>query len=343
MAPGNQIDQRNQMNESDERRGRLLGLQVVELIDEPLELGHGVVALVGGESLINGEGHGLDCGAHLADSVLIVLRGVLVQRDEHHAQFPGNALGRTGLMEEGEQFLLELLSVGEPDLLGVGEREAPFSDLCLLVSRQGLQPVFQQIDGGLGPLLEPLRRGGMHEARRFVVVFLQGCFEGAHLARINGGKEDASVDDEPIEEVGAQAIVGGIGPVEILAGEPSFESLPNLNEEGFVLRNGFVPVPCQQRREPHGQVVALICGEIEVVIGLPEDDPVGIAIGEGERTACEEDQQTGGTPRPQAMSPGPLRFLCHKVRHDSCGYVLKSSAVNQGAKRARRARLGEQV
>ena len=34
---------------NDERQGMLLGLQVVELIDEALELGHGVVALVSGE------------------------------------------------------------------------------------------------------------------------------------------------------------------------------------------------------------------------------------------------------------------------------------------------------
>ena len=290
----------------------------MELINEPLELGHGVVALVGGESLIDGEGHGLDCGAHLADGVLIVLRGVLVQIDEHGAQFPGDALGRAWLMEEGEQFLLELLSVGEPDLLGIGEREAPFSDVCRLVFRQGPQPVFQPADGGMGPLLEPLLRGGLHEARGFVVVFLQGVFEGAHLARIDGGEQDASVGDEPIEEVGAEAIVGGIGPVDILAGEPSFESLPDLREEGFVLRNGFVPVPCQQRREPHGQVVALICGEIEVVIDLPEDDPVGIAIGVGEGAAGEEDQQTGDTPGPQAMSPCPIFIMCRAVDHGAC-------------------------
>jgi hypothetical protein len=108
-------------------------------------------------------------------------------------------------------------------------------------------------------------------------------------------------------------IEGRVGPIDILAGEPSFESLPDLNEEGFVLRNGFVPVPCQQRRESLGHVVALICGEIEIVIDLPEDDPVGIAIGEGERAACEEDQQTGGAPCPQAMSPDPLRLLCRVV------------------------------
>ena len=264
---------------------------------------------------------------------------MLVQRDELGAQFPGDALGCARLMEEGEQFLLELLSVGEPDLLGIGEREAPFSDLCLLVFRQGPQPVFQPVDGGLGPLLEPLRRGSLHEARGFVVVFLQGFFEGAHLAWIDGGEQDGAVGDEPVEEVGAQAIVVGIDPVDILAREPSFESLPDLNEEGFVLRNGFVPVPCQQRREPHGQVVALVCGEIEVVIDLPEDDPVGVAIAESERAAGEEDQQTGGTPRPQAMSPDPPRLLCRGVSHDSSGYVLKSSAVNQGTKRARRARL----
>jgi hypothetical protein len=308
----------NQMNKSEERRGRLFGLQVVELLDETLELGYDVVALVGGESLIDGEGHGLDCGAHLADGDLIVLRGVLVQIDEHGAQFPGDALGRARLMEEGEQFLLELLSVGERDLLGIGEREAPFSDECLLIFRQGPQPVFQPVDRGIGPLLEPLRRGGLHEAHGFVAVFLQGVFEGAHLARIDGGEQDASVGGEPIEEVGAEAIEGGIGPVDILAGEPSFELLSDLHEEGFVLRNGFVPVPCQQRREPQGQVVALVRGEIEVVIDLPEDDPVGIAIGEGERAAGEENQQTGDAPRPQAMSPCSIFIMCRAVDHGAC-------------------------
>ena len=81
----NQIDQRNQMDKSDVSRGRLLGLQVVELLDELLELGHGVVALVGAESLIDGEGHDLDCGAHLAVGVLIGLGGGLVRIDEHGA------------------------------------------------------------------------------------------------------------------------------------------------------------------------------------------------------------------------------------------------------------------
>lgn len=254
----------------------------MKLIDEALELSHGVVALVGGESLIDGEGHGLDCGAHLADCVLIVLRGVLVQRDEHGAQLPGNALGCARLMEEDEQFLLELLSVGERDLLHIGEREAPFSDLYLLIFRQRPQPIFQPIDRGLSPLLEPLRRGDLCEAYGFAVVFLQRFFEDTHLAWIDGGEQDTSVYGDSIEEVGAQAIEGRIGPVDILAGEPSLESLQNLNEEGFVLRNGFVPVPRQQRREPLGHVVALICCEIEIVIDLPEDDPVGIAIGEGE-------------------------------------------------------------
>jgi len=43
-------------------------VQVVELVNEPLELGHGVVALVGGDSLIDGEGDdqlpgdGMGCG-----------------------------------------------------------------------------------------------------------------------------------------------------------------------------------------------------------------------------------------------------------------------------------------
>lgn len=77
--------QGNQMNKSDERRGRLLDLQVVELIDEALELGHGVVALVGGDLLIDGESHGFDGGAHLANCVLIGLGSGVVLIDEHGA------------------------------------------------------------------------------------------------------------------------------------------------------------------------------------------------------------------------------------------------------------------
>ena len=77
-------------------------MQAVELIDEPLELGYGMVTLVEGESLIDSKGHGPDCDAHLADGVSIVRRGVLVQRDEHGAQLTGNALRCARLMEENE-------------------------------------------------------------------------------------------------------------------------------------------------------------------------------------------------------------------------------------------------
>lgn len=202
--------------------------------------------------------------------------------------------------------------------MAIGEREAPCADLCFLIFGEGPQPVFQPVDGGSRPLREPLWRGGLHEVRGFVVLFLQGCFEGAYLARIDGGEKDASIGDEPFEEVGAQAIVGGIGPVDIPAGEPLFESLPDLHEKCFILRNGFVSVPCQQRREPLAEVEALLYGEIEVVIELPEDDPVGIAIGDGERAAGEEDQQTGGTPGPQAVPPCPLLLLCRRVDHGAC-------------------------
>ena len=156
-------------------------MQVVELVNEPLELGDGVVALVGGGSLIDGESHGLDCGAHLADGVLIRRGGGLVLKDEHGAQFLGDALRRAWLMEEDQQFLLTLLSVCEPDMLGIGEREAPCPDLCRLVFGEGPQPVFQPIDRVLRAPLEPLLLWRLHEARGFVVIFLQGFFEGPHL------------------------------------------------------------------------------------------------------------------------------------------------------------------
>ena len=95
-----------------------------------------------------------------------------------------------------------------------------------------------------------------------------------------------------------------------------------------------MPVPGQQRREPLGQIMALVRSEIEVVIDLPENEPVGIAIEREGRAAGEEDEQSRGTPRPRTMPPCLFRLLYRGVRHGSCCYVLKSSAVNQGAKRA---------
>ena len=70
---------------NDERQGTLLDLQVVELINEALELGHGMAPLVGGDLLIDGESHGFDGGAHLADGVLIGLGSGVVLIDEHGA------------------------------------------------------------------------------------------------------------------------------------------------------------------------------------------------------------------------------------------------------------------
>ncbi|MBI3357123.1 MAG: hypothetical protein HY038_10215, partial [Nitrospirae bacterium] len=131
------------------------------------------------------------------------------------------------------------------------------------------------------------------------------------------------------EEVGAQAIVGGVDPVEILPGEPPFDSLPDLHEDGFILRDGFVPVPGEERREPPGEVVALVGGEIEVVVDLPEDEPVGIAIDREDRAAGEEEQQSG-TPHPPAVACSPLRLLYRAVSHEACAYVLKSPAAMQG-------------
>lgn len=161
-------------------------------------------------------------------------------------------------MKECQEFLLSLLLVRDLGLLAVGKREAPFANLSLLVFGQRSQPVFEPVESGLGTLLEPLRRGVLHKARGFLVVFLQGCFKDAHLAWIDGGEQGAAVGNDPVEEVGTQPIVAGIDPVEILACEPPFESLPELYEERFVLRNGFVSVSGQQRREPLGEIMALV-------------------------------------------------------------------------------------
>ena len=105
-------------------------------------------------------------------------------------------------MEEGQEFLLSLLLIRDPGLLGVGKRETPFADLGLLVFGQRSQPVFEPAEGGMGPLLEPLRRGSLHKALGFFIVFLQGCFKGANLAGIDGGEKDPDVGNDPVEEVG---------------------------------------------------------------------------------------------------------------------------------------------
>jgi len=154
--------------------------------------------------------------------------------------------------------LLALLLVRGPELLVVGEREAPLTDLDLLVFGQRPKPIVEPVDDGVRPLLEPFRCGGLHEPCDFGVVLLKGCFEGAHLVGVDGGEEDAAVGDDPVEEIGAQAIVIGIDPVDVLVRESPFESLPALHEKGFVLRKGFSPVPGQQRRKPLGQFVALV-------------------------------------------------------------------------------------
>ncbi len=243
-----------------------------------------MAALVGGDLLIDGEGHGFDGGARLANGVLIGWGACLLGIDgQQGTQFTGDDFGRARLAEEGQQFLLALLLIRGPELLVVGEREAPLADLSLLGFGQRPQPFVEPVDDGVRPLLEPLRRRGLHKPRGFGVVLLQGCFESTHLAGIDGGEDDAAVGDDPVEEVGAQAIVIGIDPVDVLVRESPFESLPALHEKGFVLRKGFVPMPGQQRREPLCQVVALVCGEIEVVIGSPEDDPVRIAIERDDR------------------------------------------------------------
>ncbi len=231
----------------------------MQLIDEPLELRYGVAALVGGDLLIDGEGHGFDGGAHLANGVLIGLGACLIGiHDQQGAQFTGDVFGRARLAEKGQEFLLALLLVRGPELLVVGERETPLADLGLLLFGQRPKPLVEPIDDGIRPLLEPLRRGGLHETGDFGSVLLESCFEGAHLAGIDGGEDDAAVGDDPVEEVGAQAIVIGIDPVDVLARESPFESLPALHENGFVLRNGFLPVPRQLWREPLGQGVALV-------------------------------------------------------------------------------------
>ena len=255
----NEINETNQIDPSDESRERLFPLQPVQLVDEPLELGYGVAALVGGDLLIDGEDHGFDGGAHLVNGLLIGRGACLVGiHDQYGTQFTGDAFGRARLAEEGQQFLLPLLLVRGPELLVVGEREAPLADLGLLVFGQRPKPIVEPVDDGVRPLLEPLRRGGLHEPRSFGVVLLEGCFEAAHLAGVDGGEEEAAVGNDPVEEVGAQAIVIGIDPVDVLVRESPFESLLALHEKGFVLRKGFLPVPGQQRREPLGQVVALV-------------------------------------------------------------------------------------
>ena len=112
--------------------GWLPRLEVMHLVDETLEFGDGVAALVGSHALVDGQGHGFSILAHVADRALIGLGSGLIVVHEHGAEFSGDLLGSPGLMEEGQELLPALLLVGDPYRLHVGEREAPLADLRLL-------------------------------------------------------------------------------------------------------------------------------------------------------------------------------------------------------------------
>ena len=221
---------------------RLPCLKVVDLVDEMLEFRDGVAALVGSHALIDGQGHDLGILAHLSNRILIRLRGGLIVVHEHGAKFSGDLLGSPRLMEEGHELLPALLLIGDPHRFHIRECKAPLADLCLLLFGQPPQPVFRQLQGGLSSFFEPLRRGNLDEARGFGIVLLQSRFEGAHLPRIDRSEEDPAVGHDTLKEVGAQTIIGGIGPVDIRTGEPSLDSLTDLSKKNFILRQSFMPM-----------------------------------------------------------------------------------------------------
>ena len=132
---------------------RLPCLEIVDLVDELLEFSDGVAALLGTDLLINGQCHGLGILAHLADHVLIRLGSGLIVVYEHGAELLGYPLGCPGLMEKSHELLAALLPVGNPGRFHIGEREAPFPDLCLLFLGQPSQPVLHKIQSSLSPLL----------------------------------------------------------------------------------------------------------------------------------------------------------------------------------------------
>ena len=68
-------------------------MEVVYLVDEALEFGDGVAALVGSHTLVDGQDHSLGILAHVADGVLIGLRSGLIVVHEHGAEFSGDLLG----------------------------------------------------------------------------------------------------------------------------------------------------------------------------------------------------------------------------------------------------------
>src|SRR6185437_12098050 len=87
------------------KAGSLPSLEVMDLINKPLEFGNGVPALFGSHPLIDGQGHGLGILAYLADGVLIGLRSGLIVVHEHRAELSGDLFGSPGLMQEGHELL----------------------------------------------------------------------------------------------------------------------------------------------------------------------------------------------------------------------------------------------
>lgn len=223
-------------------RWKLPGLEVVHLVDEPLKFSDDVAALLRSHVLINGQGHGLGIFTHVADRILVGLGRGLILVDEHGSEFSGDLLGSPRLMEERHELLPALLLVGDPHRFHIRECKAPFADLRLLFFGQGPQPVFQPIEGRLGPLIQALRCRNLYEVRSFSVVLLQRRFEGAHLPGIDRGEKGSAVGCDPLKEVYPQTIVGSIGPIDIRAHEPPLDSLTDLSKERFILRQGLVPM-----------------------------------------------------------------------------------------------------
>jgi hypothetical protein len=114
------------------------------------------------------------------------------------------------------------------------------------------------------------------------VILRQGRFEGTHLLCIDRGEKESAVGHEAFEEVGAQPIVGRIGPLDIRTAESPLHPVTDLSKERFILREGLVPMSVEQGGEALRHVMALITIEVEVMVELPENDSVGVTIGRGQ-------------------------------------------------------------
>lgn len=115
-----------------------------------------------------------------------------------------------------------------------------------------------------------------------------------HLRRRHRNQQRAAIGHHPFHEVGPQPFEHLVEPVNIVAGQSPFHPASDLGQETFVLRHGLSAMTRQNRLEAGNEFRSLLGGQVEIVIGLPSNQGICMAIGKGNRRATGRDCHNAG-------------------------------------------------